>query len=108
MMTAVESLRQYRIGQFAIFDFTAAFLGMLLLAPLLSRLCRKIGFDVPKRNWIILTLPLATLAHIVVGKMTPMTKQFLDLHGSYFLKTFMLGLCIFGAMGIKRIPRQKG
>lgn len=103
-MTIIESLRQYRIGEFAIFDFTAAFLGMILIAPLLSKLCRKIGFDVPKRNWVILTLPLATLAHLIVGNITPMTKQLLDPDGHYFLKVLMIGLCIFGAMGIKKIP----
>ena len=39
-------------GEYAIFDFTVAFLGIFLVAPLLSKLFRKIGIEIPKYNWL--------------------------------------------------------
>lgn len=102
-MTQIEYLRQFRIGEFAIFDFTAAFLGMFLLAPLLSWLFKKMGILVPLRNWVILMLPISVLAHILVGTYTPLTKQFLDPSGHYLTKMVIVACCIFSLMGIKRV-----
>lgn len=101
-MTTIDYLRQFRLGGYALFDFTAGFLGMLLLAPLLSRLSEKAGFRVPKRNWVILMLPISILTHLAVGSYTPLTKNFLDLNGHYFLKLVVIGCCVLGALGIKR------
>lgn len=102
-MNAIDYLRQFRIGNFAIFDFTAAFLGMLIISPFLSLLCKKVGVYVPKRSWVILTIPIGIAAHLLVGSMTPLTKDFLDPNGSYFVKIFALGCCVLAGIGVKRI-----
>ena len=102
-MNQIDYLRQFRLGNFAVFDFTVSFLGMLALSPLLSYLCKRAGVHVPKRNWVILTLPISVLAHILVGKITPFTKYFLDLSGNYVAKMVIVVCVIFGVAGIRRV-----
>jgi len=100
-MNPIEFLREFRIGGYAIFDFVVAFGGIYLLSPRLSKLFLKLRLKVPKRNWVLLTLPLSILVHILVGNITPMTANFIDLSGHYILKALIIGLLIFGIMGIK-------
>jgi hypothetical protein len=100
-MSTIEFLRQFKIGEYAVFDFAASFLGIYLLSPLLSKMFLKIRVDVPKRNWLFLTLPISVLAHLAVGEITPMTRDIIDLNGHYILKAIMLGLLFFGVKGIK-------
>jgi len=100
-MTILEFLRQFRLGGYAMFDFVVAFIGIYLLSPLLSKIFRKIKINIPKRNWLFLTLPIGIVTHLLIGNITPMTKYFIDLHGHYFLKIFILGLFIMGIKGIK-------
>ncbi len=102
----IENLRQYRLGGYAIFDFAASFLGIYLLSPLLSKIFLKIGISIPKHNWLFLTLPLGILVHILVGNITPMTKDFLDPSAHYLLKIIILGLLFFGLKGIKFVRVQ--
>lgn len=106
-MVPIEFLRQFRFSGYAIFDFIAAFLGIYLLAPLLSKIFLKIRIDIPKRNWLFLTLPIGIAAHLLVGNITPMTKDFLDIQSHYILKILILGLLIFGIRGIKITKKSK-
>lgn len=106
-MNIIDYLRQFRIEGYALFDFTLAFLGMILIAPLLSRLFKKMGVLVPKKNWVILTLPISVLAHVLVGKITPLTAYFLDPNGHYFVKLIVLACLVAGLWGIKRISKRK-
>jgi len=96
-------LRQFRLGGYAIFDFAASFAGMALLAPLLSRLFKKLGVEIPLRNWLFFNLPLSIVAHMAVGTYTPMTTAFLDPHGHYFLKLILILSLALSFMDIKRI-----
>jgi len=103
-MLTITSLRQFRIGEYAIFDFTVAFIGLAILSPLLSWLCRKLfKLEIPKKNWIILTLPIGIVTHLITGPITPMTKNFLDPAGHYILKIFILALLFFGLRNIRKI-----
>ncbi|MFA5359971.1 MAG: hypothetical protein WC349_03385 [Patescibacteria group bacterium] len=102
-MNAIEFLRQFRIGGYAIFDFAVAFLGIYLLSPLLSKIFLKFSIDIPKQNWLFLTLPIGILVHLLIGNMTPMVKAFLDINGHYILKIVMLILLVLGIKGIKII-----
>lgn len=72
-MTTIEFLRQFKLGEYAIFDLVASFFGIYLLSPFLSKIFKKIRLDIPKVNWLYLTLPIGILAHILVGNITPMT-----------------------------------
>jgi hypothetical protein len=105
-MINIEYLRQFRIGGFAIFDFATAFLGVLILSPMLRWLFRKIGLEIPVRSWFFFTLPIGIVVHILTGHRTPMTVEFLDLGEHYLLKAIILGLLILGLTGIKRIKKN--
>jgi len=105
-MNTIDYLRQFHIGNFAIFDFTLAFLGMALASPLLSWLCKKAGVYVPKKNWVILTIPVGIVAHLLVGSMTPLTRDFLNPNGHYLVKAVVLGCLVLSGIGIKRIKPE--
>lgn len=104
-MIPIEFLRQFRLGGYAIFDFVVSFLGIYLLSPLLSKLFLKLKINIPKRNWLFLTLPLSILFHLLVKNITPMTKNFLDLNGHYILKIIILTSLFFGLKGIKIVKK---
>jgi hypothetical protein len=74
---------------------------MLLLSPLLSWIAHKFRVIVPKKNWVILTLPIGVVIHIVVGTFTPMTKNTLMLNDHYVLKFILVVFLLFGLRGIK-------
>jgi hypothetical protein len=102
-MTTIENLRQFRLGKYAIFDFAASFLGVYLLSPLLSKIFLKIGLNIPKQNWLFLTLPLSILTHLLVGNITPMTKDFFSPNSHYLLKLIILTSLFLGLKGIKLV-----
>ncbi|PIZ62593.1 hypothetical protein COY16_03915 [Candidatus Roizmanbacteria bacterium CG_4_10_14_0_2_um_filter_39_13] len=104
-MISIEFLRQFRIAGFAIFDFAVSFIGVYLLAPLLSKLFGKLGIQILKKNWLFLTIPLSVLIHVLVSQITPMTKEFLDPQGHFILKGVIIILLIFGLRGIKRVKK---
>lgn len=102
-MLTIEYLRTFRIGEYSIFDLTISFLGVSLLAPLLSKIFRLVNLDIPLRSWILFTLPIAIITHILIGQHTLMTKYFLDPSGHYLLKIFIITLLILGFRGINII-----
>jgi len=106
-MNTIEFLRQFRIGGYAIFDFAVSFVGIYLLAPLLSKLFLKIRIKIPKLNWLYFTLPISVIAHLLVGNITPMTRDLLDIHDHYVLKIVFLVLIFLGCRGIQIIKKIK-
>ncbi|MFC1711351.1 hypothetical protein ACFLZ1_02065 [Patescibacteria group bacterium] len=105
-MITIKLLRQFRFNGYAIFDFVAAFLGMYLLSPLLSKIFLKIRIVIPKQNWLFLALPIGILTHLLVGKITPMTRDFIDIYDNYFLKIIILSLLFFGIKGVKIVKKK--
>ncbi len=101
----IEYLRQFRLGGYAVFDFAAAFGGMFLLSPLLSGLARRAGWQVPRLNWVYLTLPLGIAGHIASGRITPMTRDFLNPGGSYTVKIATAGFFVMALRNIKKINK---
>lgn len=104
-MTTLEYLRHFRIAEYAIFDLTVSFLGIYILSPLLSKLFQKININIPRKNWVFLTFPIGILVHLLVGSITPMTKNFFDIHEHYILKIIVIGCIIVGVRGIHRIKK---
>lgn len=104
-MDILTFLRQFRLLDYAIFDFIVSFLGIYLLSPTLSKMFRKIRIEIPKINWLFLTLPIAIISHILVGVITPMTKDFLDVNGHYLLKIIILFLLVLGLKNIKILKK---
>jgi len=100
-MDILAYLRHFRVFNFAIFDLVLSFVGMYLLSGLLSKLFLKIGVQIPTRSWVLWTLPIGVLAHVLVGRMTPMTKNLLDLNGHYLLKIIIFAFLIAGFIGVR-------
>lgn len=94
-MTIIDTLREFRIGWYAIFDLLVSFLGVYLIAPFLSKWFQKINIIIPRVSRLFFTLPLSVLIHLWVGNMTAMTKNVLDSHGHYGIKIVMI-LCVIG------------
>jgi len=104
-MFSIEFLRQFRLGEYAIFDLLISFFGIFLLSPLLSKLFLKIRINVPIQSWLFFTLPLGIVFHLIFGTMTPMTKYFLDMSGHYSLKVIILILLLLGLKGVKIVKK---
>lgn len=104
-MNIIETLRQFKIFEYAIFDFVVSFLGIYLASSWLSKIFLKMGIYVPKNNWLYLTLPFSILVHLVVGNITPMTRDFINLQGNYLLKILIIILLFLGLKGIKRVKK---
>jgi hypothetical protein len=100
-MKTLEYIRHFRIFEYAIFDIAVTFLGMYLISGFLSKLFLKINIDIPKNSWLFFALPIGVIIHLIFGKITPMTKNFVDLHGHYILKIVIMALFIIGLIGIK-------
>ncbi len=104
-MFSIEFLRQFRLGGYAIFDFAVSFLGIYLISPVLSKILFKFHLDVPRQSWLFLTLPISILVHFLVGNITPMTRDFMDIHGHFILKILILTLLVLGVKGIKIVGK---
>jgi hypothetical protein len=89
-MTAIETLRTYRIGPFAIFDFAATFVGMYLISLLTKNY-------VSQRRLLWGALPLGVIAHEIVGVRTPLNRMVLG------PETNLLTQAIVGLMLIKAL-----
>jgi uncharacterized membrane protein len=101
-MPTIQFLRSFRFGEYAYFDIFVSFLGIYLLSPLLSKLFLKLKLKISRKSWLLLTLPLSIIVHILVKNVTPMTRDFLDFNGHYVLKGVILILTILGVKDIKR------
>lgn len=100
-MDTITFLRQFRLGSYAIFDIVVSFVGIYILSPLLSKLFLKLKIRISRRSLLYFTLPLGILVHLLVGTITPMTKDFLDLQGNYILKIFIIALFMLGMKDVK-------
>jgi hypothetical protein len=99
-MNTIDYLRQYRVGQFAILDFTAAFIGIYLISPLIIRLFKLVGIKFQISNLMWLTIPISIIFHILFSTNTPLTKMFLDPSGYYLLKIAVTLMVYMGFKGV--------
>ncbi|MDO9231251.1 MAG: hypothetical protein Q7U36_02070 [bacterium] len=105
-MIPIAFLRQFRLGDYAIFDFAVSFLGFYLLAPILSKIFLKLRIDIPRQNWLYLTLPIGVATHLLFGKITPLTRDFIDIQGHYIVKIVIIALLLIGLNDIKIIKKK--
>lgn len=106
MNITLSHLREFRVLGFTLFDTTLAFAAVAILSPFLSKIFRKIGLDIPMINWIFLTLPVSILAHLSIGRRTPLVKEFIDPNGHYIVKAVILILFILSFTRIKRTNKN--
>lgn len=101
-MFSLEYLRQFRIGPFTIFDTASAYLGILLLSPILSWLFSKVNLKIPVVSWVWLTMPISVLFHVLFSQSTPVVKILSDPNQPQFY-IVLLTLLIMVYMGFKKI-----
>jgi len=106
-MITLEYLRSFRIGGYAIFDLVVSFVGIYLLAPLLSKICRKFSLRVSTLSWLFLTLPISIVVHLLVNQKTLMVQDFLDLQSHWGLKILIITLTFLGIRNIKKLRNCK-
>ncbi|TXH00191.1 MAG: hypothetical protein E6P95_04100 [Candidatus Moraniibacteriota bacterium] len=95
-MITIQYLRSFRFGEFAIFDFTLAYLGVYLLTPTLNKIISPTKRILSRFQWLLLVLPLSIIFHLATGNITPLTKLALDPHTGYGLKALLLIMLYFG------------
>lgn len=91
-MNIITTLRSFRIGPFAIFDFALSYLVVYLAAPYLQ----KMGLRLSREQLLWFTLPVSVVVHIAFGLMTPLTKMVLDSSGGYWAKAVILFMIFMG------------
>ena len=96
----LEFLRSFRIGPFAIFDFTVSYLGFYILSPIIIKIFNFLGITITRANIMWLVLPISILTHILVGTYTPLTKMFLETGNYFILKLVILYMLYKGLEGI--------
>jgi hypothetical protein len=104
-MITLEYLRNFRIGPFTLFDTTFAYLGVLILSPILTRLALKISLKIPTASWLWFTLPLSVFFHILFGQKTPLVKILSDPESfQFYIALFvLLAMSYFGISKVKKL-----
>ena len=92
----IETLRQFRIGPFAIFDFAISYLIVFLISPILVKISKKLKFPISKTQWLWLVIPFSILSHIVSGEMTPLTQMFIKPNDYYMVKIIVVFMTYIG------------
>ena len=95
-MEFIELIRQFKVGPFAIFDIAVSYLGVFLLAPLLTGLALKVHLRVSRVQWLWLVLPVSILVHLIFGQRTPLTQMIIDPNNYYLVKLVILFMLFMG------------
>ena len=106
-MNTIEYLRSFKILNYAVFDFVLSFAGVYLFAPILSKLFAVFGIKITRKSWLFLTVPVSIPIHYMVGSITPMTENFLNVNDHYLLKIGIIVLTYLGLKDITFINKSK-
>ncbi len=98
----LDPYRVYRIGPFSAVDTIGAYLGALLVAPLVKRLAKKMGLAVTIPEILALILPTALIFHVLFGMDTAFTRMFFE-SGNYVAKGVIFLMALFGLKSIARL-----
>lgn len=105
-MIDIVYLRHFRIGPYAIFDFAVSYLGMYVIAPMLSAVVSKIHLNISRSGWMWLTLPLSVVFHIVFNQQTPLMKALIS-PDHYFIEAIALLFMLYMGLNNIRAPIAK-
>lgn len=103
-MISIAFLRQFRIGQFTIFDTLLAYIGVLILSPMLTWLVLRLHIKIPMISWLWFTLPLSVIFHIIFRQSTPVIKILEDPKNVQFYFTIIILLFMI-YMGVRKIRK---
>lgn len=90
--TTIETLRSFRIGGFAVFDFVVSFVAAVIIGNLIG--------DIPLLLYA--TLPLAMIFHVIFGQTTPLTTMTFG-PGHIEIKISMVSLTLLTLYRLHRV-----
>lgn len=102
-MNIITFLRQFRLGPFAIFDIVVSYLGLFLLAPLLSKLFAKFHLSIPRSSWLWWMLPISIVFHWVFRQETALMKALFSRELSLIVFVSLALMIFMGARGCRRL-----
>lgn len=104
-MDYLSTVRQYRVGSFALFDTVVAYVGIFLLAPLLTKLFLKEYIAIPRASWMWLMLPISVVFHLIFSQNTPFMKMLVNPQQlQFYMATIMFfAMTYMGIRGIKKL-----
>jgi hypothetical protein len=94
-------LRSFKVGPFAIFDLVVSYVGIYLIAPLLSWVLSLVGLKADRAAWLWLTLPLAILFHLIFNQNTPLSKMVLSPNSGWLAKVVLVVMLVVGISQIR-------
>jgi len=103
----IEQLREYRIVEFAIFDFVASYLGIYLISPILIWIFKKAKIQTDKSAWLFFVLPISVIVHIIFGRITPLTKLVISMNSGIIAKIIVGISTFFGFKHTSFKPEEK-
>lgn len=85
----IAKLREFRINDFAIFDFAISYLAAYLLSFPLAKV-------ITTKQLFYLVIPVSILAHTIFRVHTPLTDRFWDPHAHYLIKIVAIYMLLKG------------
>lgn len=105
LFMSLEYLRQFRIGQFAIFDTAISYVGILILSPLLTWFGSLLRMNISLVSWLWFTLPISVLFHIIFRQSTPLMNILKNPgHVQFYIAIFILLAMTY--MGLRNISKM--
>ncbi|MFA7287083.1 MAG: hypothetical protein WC052_05475 [Patescibacteria group bacterium] len=101
-MDYITLLRQFRIGQFALFDISLGYVGMLLLSPLLTKIFSKFHLHIPRATWLWWMFPISVVFHFVFRQSTPLMKALSQPEG-VLVAIILIAMILLGLRNCSRI-----
>jgi len=99
-MDIISTLRQFKIGPFAIFDTVISYLGLFLIAPILTKIFRGVHLEISRASWLWFVLPLSVVFHFFFSQQTPLIKLLVSSNG-YVAIIILLAMVYMGARTIR-------
>ena len=101
-MDYITLLRQFRIGQFALFDIALGYVGIFLLSPVLTKIFSKFHLHIPRTTWLWWMFPISILFHFVFRQNTPLMRALSQPEGS-LIAIILLTMTFLGLRNCRRI-----
>ena len=105
-MITLEYLRDFKVGPFTMFDTTLAFVGVLIVSPILTWLVAKLNYKVPLVSWLWFTVPVSIIFHAIFQQDTPLIKILTDPHtlAFYVAIIVLVFMTYMGTINVSKLP----
>ena len=99
-MDYLAFLRQFRIGTFPIFDVVISYIGIFLIAPILTKIFLLLHLNIPRSAWLWWTIPIGVLFHVIFSQDTPLMRMLA--HPTQVWPAALV-LIVMIAMGVRQV-----